>query len=172
MIPRNLGKREAKFPTLRGRANYPRLSAWVTQPREIETAAEGLASSLRAFTASSARTGVVVLLSDGLDPEIPLALRGLGGRGHEVLFLQILSQPEMDPELEGDLRLIDVESNRTTEITANSYALKEYRRRLAEHNKAIADSILRIGGRYALVQSDVTVEKVLQSVWKREGWVR
>ena len=172
VIPRNLGKREAKFPTLRGRASFPRLSSWVTQPREIESATEGLAASIRAFTASSARTGVVILFSDGLDSEISMALRGLGGRGHEVLFMQILSQPEIDPELEGDLRLIDVESNRTTEITANSYALKEYRRRLAEHNKAIAESILRIGGRYALVQPDASIEKTLQSIWKREGWVR
>ena len=172
VMPRILGKREPNIATLRGRASYPRLVAWASQPRDVEQARDSLSVSLRSFAATSSRAGVVLLLSDGLDPEIGGAIRILGGRGHEVLFLQILSDVERDPDLEGDLRLLDAESGKPIEITANSYALKEYRRRLQEHNQSIVNSIRRVGGRHALVQPDQPLEQVLQSVLKRDGWIK
>jgi uncharacterized protein (DUF58 family) len=172
VVPRILGKREPNQATLRGRASYPRLVGWATQFRDTELAKDGLATSLRAFVGTSARAGIALLLSDGLDPEIGNAIRMLGGRGHEVLFLQILSDVEIDPELEGDLRLIDSESGRVTEITANSYALKEYRRRLDEHNQSIVEVVRRVGGRHALVRPDQPLDSILQNVLKREAWVK
>ncbi len=172
VVPRILGRKEANPITMRGRANYPRVVAWVTQSRDLESSSVGLTASLRAFAAQSARAGVVLIVSDGLDPDIASALRILGGRGHEVLFLQILSDVEIDPDIEGDLRLLDAETGRATEVTANSYVLKEYRRRLQEHNQSIVDVVRRIGGRYALVRPDQAIDEVLQHVLKREGWVK
>jgi uncharacterized protein (DUF58 family) len=172
VIPRILGKREPNQATLRGRASYPRLVGWATQPRDIELARDGLAASIRAFASSSSRAGVVLLLSDGLDPEMSMAIRILGGRGHEVLFLQILSDVEIDPDMEGDLRLLDAESGLPTEITANSFVLKEYRRRLEAHSQSIVEAIRRVGGRHAIVRPDQHFDMVLQNVLKREGWVK
>jgi uncharacterized protein (DUF58 family) len=172
VVPRVLGKREPNLSTLRGRANYPKLADWATRPRDLELPGSGLSASLRAFAAVSARAGIVLLLSDGLDPDVSMAIRVLGGRGHEVFFLQILSDIEIDPDLEGDLRLLDSESGRPVEITANSFALKEYRRRLQEHNQSIVEAIRRVGGRHALIRPDQPMERVLQDVLKREGWVR
>ncbi|MDR3690812.1 MAG: DUF58 domain-containing protein [Fimbriimonas sp.] len=172
VVPRLVGRREPNQQTLRGRANYPRLVGWVTQTRDMESAKDGLSASLRAFAASSVRLGLVVVISDGMDPDLPMALRILAGRGHEVLFLQVLSDIELDPELEGDLRLVDSETGGAVEITANSFALKEYRRRLHEHNRAISDALLRIGGRYALVQPQQPLDHVLKNVLKKECWVR
>jgi uncharacterized protein (DUF58 family) len=184
VYPKLLGRKEMPIGALRGRSSYPRIASWAhavarTESPEIPlptsngkaSKAMGLATSLRTFINSSARPGLCVLLSDGLDPEAPAALRTLGGRGHEVLFLQILSDIELDPDLEGDLRLLDSESGSPVEITANSYALKEYRRRLEAHNQAIKDAVLRIGGRLAIVRPDQKLEDVLKNTLKREGWV-
>jgi len=172
VVPRILGKREPNHSTLRGRASYPRLVGWATQPRDLEMAKDGLSTSIRSFAGSSTRAGIALLISDGLDPDISSAIRILGGRGHEVLFLQVLSDVEIDPDLEGDLRLLDSESGRPIEITANSFALKEYRRRLQDHNQSIVESIRRVGGRHAIVNPSQTLEDVLQNVFRREGWVR
>ena len=172
VIPRTLGIREQTQATLRGRSSYPRLVGWANQVRDLEAAKEPLSSALRQFAGASTRTGIVCLLTDGMDPELPTAIRVLGGRGHEVLVLQILSDIELDPELEGDLRLVDVESGSAREITANGMVLKEYRKRLTQHNHAISDALLRVGGRYALVNPKDPVEHVLQHIWKRQGWVR
>jgi uncharacterized protein (DUF58 family) len=183
VYPRQLGRREPPIAALRGRSAYPRLAAWASaaaEPREEgvanplsngKTKGAGLAGSLRAFVNSSARSGLAFVLSDGLDPEAAGAVRALGGRGHEVLFLQILSDVELDPDLEGDLRLLDSEAGQPVEITANSYALKEYRRRLEEHNRSLREAVLRVGGRHALVRPDQSLEEILKGVLKREGWV-
>lgn len=165
---RRLGVRERPPTVRRGRANYPRLA---NDLQEERTGAGELGAAIKVFGASSARAGLVIILSDGLDPEITNAIRLLGGRGHEVLFLQILSAVELDPDLEGDLRLLDAESGQAVEITANSFALKEYRRRLTEHNDALAEAVRRIGGRYVQVRSDTTTEAFLKGPARREGWV-
>jgi uncharacterized protein (DUF58 family) len=170
VVPRALGPREPGHRPLRGRAGYPTFARWADAQRSTERPPDSLAKALRAFTASSARTGIVLLVSDGLDPDVAAALRAVAARGHEVLFLQILSDMELDPDLEGDLRLIDAEGGAPVEITANSYALKEYRRRLEEHNAQIVDAVRRIGGRHALVRPDQPLDRLVKEVFRRDQW--
>lgn len=169
VLPRAVGPREAPTRPLRGRASYPRLAQWVED--HAAGARDGLAKSLRGFAATPGRAGVAILLSDGLDPEVQGGLNALAGRGHEVWFLQILSDVEIDPDLEGDLRLTDNEGGEAVEITANSYALKEYRRRLQEHNDMIAATVRRVGGRHALVRSGDGLDAIAKNVFRREGWL-
>lgn len=169
--PRALGPREPDVRPLRGRSGYPRLAQWSEAARPPERNRETLATSLRSFVNASTRTGVALLVSDGMDPEMPTLIRALGGRGHEVWFLQILSDVELDPDLEGDLRLLDAESGKPVEITANSYVLKEYRKRLQEHNSSIVEAIRRIGGRHALIRADRPLDGTIKEVFKREGWL-
>ena len=166
-----LGRREPPPAALRGRAAYGRLAAWLARDSN-EASPQGLAPALRAFAASRARTGVAIVLSDGLDPDAPAAFRALVGRGHEVWFVQVLSDLDLDPDLEGDLRLIDGEGGSPTEITANSSTLRAYRENLLRHNDALAQAALRGGGRYALVRAGTPLESVLRDILKREGWVR
>lgn len=175
---RLIGAKEPPFPVLRGRAAYPRLANWARARVPVEAGASGngqampgLASGLRQFVNSGVRTGVVVLISDGMDPEAPGLLRALGGRGHEILFLQVLSDLELDPDLEGDLRLVDAEGAGAVEVTANSYTMREYRRRLTEHNDALRDATLKAGGRHATVRTDESLEHVVKEVLRRGGWV-
>lgn len=169
--PLRLGRREAPLAALRGRAAYGRYSAWLARETSDE-APTGLAASLRTFAASRARVGVAVVLSDGLDPEVAGAIRALVGRGHEVWVVQILSDLELDPDLEGDLRLVDGEGGTPTEITANSGTLKAYRENLKKHNEALADAAKRGGGRYALYRTGSPLDGFIKDTLKREGWVR
>jgi len=171
VYPRALSARERPMPALRGRSSFHRLAMWTDQLRENSENPIGLSASLRQFAGASARAGLVVLISDGLDPDAGTAVRIVGGRGHEVLFLQILSREELDPDLEGDLRLIDGEGGTPAEITANSSVLNEYRQRLEAHNSEIRDAVLRVGGRYALIRPDEPFDYVLSHTFKRQRWV-
>lgn len=164
-----LGVREPPRPASRGRIGWTRLLRRLEDV--TESAAHRLAASILEFTASERKLGVVVVLSDGFDPAMPAAIRALGGRGHEVLFLQILADEDIEPQLEGDLRLLDSETGAPVEITANSMALREYGRRLGEHNAQLQAATLRVGGRYALVRSGTPLERLISDVWRREGWV-
>ncbi|HVT13990.1 MAG TPA: DUF58 domain-containing protein [Fimbriimonadaceae bacterium] len=166
---RLLGQRGLILPGLRGRSSFPRFTRWLEDAKPAGE--ESLAASLRAFAHASARVGLAVVVSDGLDPEAATAVRVLGGRGHEVFFIQVLSDIELDPDLEGDLRLLDSEGGRAVEITANSYALREYRANLQRHNDALREAVLRVGGRHAMVRADDPLEKTVKQVLRREGWV-
>ena len=168
VLPRPLGVRERPLPPLRGSTSLVRLAKWV---QGMEPKADrSLSVSLREFAGGSERQGLALVLSDGLDPAISGALRILGGRGHEIAFLHILSNEEIDPDIEGDLRLLDAESGKSIEITANSGALKAYKQKLQEHCDAIANETRRLGGRYLRVVSGWDVAEVL-GLLKREGWV-
>ena len=112
-----------------------------------------------------------MLVSDGLHPAITQSVRVLAGRGHEVWMIQVLSDTEIDPDLEGDLRLIDAENTQTAEVTINSFTLNDYRKNLRDHNQALSDEALRTGGKYSLVVAGTALDKVVRDVWKREGWV-
>lgn len=171
VTPVRLGRREPPPAVMRGRAAYGRYAVWLARPIDDDSPA-GLAASLRSFAASRARAGVAIVLSDGLDPEAPNALRALVGRGHEVWCVQVLSDLDLDPDLEGDLRLVDGEGGAPTEITANSGTLKAYRENLAHHNEALAEAAMRGGGRYALYRTGTALEAFVKDTLKREGWVR
>jgi uncharacterized protein (DUF58 family) len=167
VYPRDAGPRARSESAIRGRAGYSRVVRWCDPEREGPA---GLARGLKEFAASGGRAGLVAIVSDGLDPELPAAIRVLAGRGHEVLLLQVLSTVEIDPDLEGDLRLQDPEGGPPVDITANGAVIGEYKRRLAEHNSALADALRRGGGRYALVRTDQPLDDVLRNVLKRDGW--
>ena len=56
--------------------------------------------------------GVIVLLSDLLDPAADRVIRELAATGSELIVLHVLSPDELDPPLEGDLRLVDTRDRR------------------------------------------------------------
>ncbi len=155
---------------LRGRSSFARLARWSEGIAEPIAGQVSLSGAVRQFTQLNSRPGMVVLLSDALDPELPTQLRVLGGRGHEVNLIQILAPEELDPDLEGDLRLLDAESNAVVEITANSYALKAYRDNLAAHSAALEAACRRFGGRFVQVTTTQPVETVIRERLRREGW--
>ncbi len=128
--------------------------AWPAGCRRSAPRASTLAAALgRLATSGSSRPGLFVCLTDGLDPGAPEALRELAARGHELALVQVLSPIELDPDLEGDLRLLDAESGDAVEVTAHAQTLRQYKENLAAHCRLLEETTLRAGGRF--VQSVV-----------------
>jgi len=155
---------------LRGRSSFARLARWAEGIADPVAGPITLSASVRQFVQLNSRPGMVVLMSDALDPDLPTQLRVLGGRGHEVNLIQILAPEELDPDLEGDLRLLDAESNSVVEITANSYALKAYRDNLTAHNTELEIACRRFGGRFVQVTTSQPVDAMIRERLRREGW--
>jgi uncharacterized protein (DUF58 family) len=166
VYPVALTGRAAEIRALRGRGSYRRLLEWL---RALQPAGSELSDSLKRFAHASPRAGMVIIFSDGLDPDFPDALRTLAGRRHEVSILQILSEVDLEPDLEGDLRLIDVESESAIEITATSGVLLEYQKRLQSHCEAIESACKRLGAWYVRVQNNQPLENTLLKQLRHVG---
>lgn len=164
-----IGSRQQPSAGLRGRASYPRVAKWAVD--QEPTGINELAQELKAFASSGARPGLAILITDAMDANVVQGIRMLAGRGHEVCLLQVLSDIELNPDLEGDLRLLDVERESPVEITANSYTLNAYKQNLTAHNTKLSEECLRMGGRYTLVVTGTPLDQVVKDTLKREGWV-
>jgi uncharacterized protein (DUF58 family) len=158
VYPTALHHQPAETRPLRGRVAYTRLLEWL---RTRQPDGKHLAAAVQRFAHANLPSGLVLLLTDGLDEAFPDALRALGSRRHEVVLLHILSEVELDPDLEGDLKLIDAETGEAIEITATSGVLQEYQRRLKAHIEAIQTACRRIGGIYIQVRNDRAPQDVI-----------
>jgi len=90
---------------------------------------EGLADYAR----RAREPGLAVVISDLMDPDgFEAGVRALLERRFDVHIIHVLAPEEMDPELAGDLRLVDSESGETRELSVDGDALRAYRARLRQ----------------------------------------
>jgi uncharacterized protein (DUF58 family) len=130
-----------------------------------------LAGWLAAY-AQRARPGLCLLLSDFLDESRWQAgVTALGAAGLEVAALHVLSPDELDPSLSGDLRLTDVETGDAQEISVDESLLAAYQRRLQEWTAEVAAGCRRSGGRWLLVDSSQSPERIALHELRKAGWL-
>ena len=80
----------------------------------------------------------MILISDLLDPAADRVIRELASTRSELIVLHVLSPEELDPPLEGDLRLVDAETGESIDVTADLATIDAYRDRLAAWKEAFA----------------------------------
>src|SRR5439155_14823913 len=124
------------LPAVRGRRSLWRLMDFL---QKIEPAGPSdLRQSLRNFSLKCSGKGIVVLLSDFMDKGgYEEALRYLVARQRDIYVIEILSQEEIDPEVVGDLKLVDVEDNDVAEITVSSVLMQRYAENLAAYRAGL-----------------------------------
>ena len=87
-----------------------------------------LHSSVRSFVHQKHRRGLVVLLSDFYAPEgYEEALNLLRYHRYEPFVLQLTDEREMDPDVMGDLVIVDCETGQQREITITPRLLAKYK---------------------------------------------
>ncbi len=126
-----------------------------------------LVASARHAAAQLSGRGVVVLLSDLLDPAADRVIRELAATGSELVILHVLSPDELDPALEGDLRLVDAETGETVDVTADLGTLDAYRTRLAAWKAGFADLAARRRASYVDLSSDTNLAELMFAELRR-----
>lgn len=129
-------------------------------PTDLVTAARHAAAQLHG-------RGVVILLSDLLDPAADRIIRELAATGSELIVLHILSPDELDPALEGDLRLVDVETGEGIDVTVDLATLDAYRERLANWKAGFADLAARRRASYVDLSSDANLATLMFNELRR-----
>lgn len=87
--------------------------------------------ALRDFSSQTRNPGIVIVIADLLgEDNIETGLDALRRRAHDVVVIQLLSEQEIDPPLDGVLTLIDVETNDALKVTIDPPLRDLYRKRL------------------------------------------
>ncbi len=77
-----------------------------------------LAEGVKSFCLRNSGKGIVVLISDLMDKAgYESALRYLASRQMDVYVIHVLSPEEFEPDVQGDLRLVDCEDGDVAEVT-------------------------------------------------------
>ena len=91
----------------------------------------GLDDGLSNYAKRARESGLVVVVSDLLDPAgYERGIRALLERRFDVHVVHLLDPEEMNPSLGGDMRLIDSETGELRDLTVDGEALRAYRSQL------------------------------------------
>lgn len=162
-----LGGRASRRQTpLRGSGRVFRLLSNLSAIQPAPGATDLVAAARHAAAQLHGR-GVIVLLSDLLDPSADRVIRELAATRSELIVLHILSPEELDPMLEGDLRLVDAESGEGVDVTADLPTIDAYRARLAEWKQSFADLAARRRASYVDLASDTPLNDLIFAELRR-----
>ncbi len=158
-----VGRRRA---ALRGSGRVFRLLADLSAIEPADGRTDLLAAARHAAAQLHGR-GVVVLLSDLLDPDADRVIRELAATGSELIVLHVLSPDELDPVLEGDLRLVDTETDERVDITADLGTIDAYKSRLAAWKAGLAETATKRRASYVDLASDVNLADLMFAELRR-----
>ena len=162
-----LGGRVARRRTsLRGSGRVFRLLAELSAIAPADGPTDLVAAARNAAAQLTGR-GVVVLLSDLLDPAADRVIRELASTRSELIVLHVLSPQELDPPLEGDLRLVDAETGEGVDVTADLATIDAYRERLTAWKEAFATLAAKRQATYVDLSTDVPLNELIFAELRR-----
>ena len=158
-------------PILRGRRSLWRMLDYLEglQPGEPGSLAEGVKS----FCLRNTGKGIVVLITDLMDKDgYQGALRYLLAQNLDIYVIHVLSAEEIEPDLQGDLDLVDCEDGDRAEITVSAPLLSRYQRTLTTFIESAREFCTRRGITYLLAKNQLPVEQLIQGYLRQRGLVR
>ncbi len=158
-------------PVLRGRRSVWRMVDYVSgiQPGETTSLADGV----RNFCLRNSGRGIVVLITDLMDKSgYESALRYLVAQRQDVYVVHVLSQEELDPEVQGDLQLVDCEDQDVAEITVSAPLLARYKMTLNSFVAGAQDFCAKRGINYLLANNQTPVKDLIANYLRCRGLVR
>ncbi len=162
-----------QFPglALRGRHNLPRLLEYLDNVEANQNAS--LEQSIKDFCLRNTGKGILVLITDLMDKNgYESALRLLVAQQMDVFVIHLLSPEEMDPDVTGDLRLVDCEDADVAEVTISRPLLERYRRTLASFIQQAREFCTRRGMVYVATTTENPVEDLVSNYLRQRGLVR
>ena len=158
-------------PVLRGRQSVWRMVSYLEGLEAGEPTS--LADGVKNFCIRNSGKGIIVLISDLMDKQgYQQALRYLIAQQMDVYVIQVLSAEEIDPDVKGDLRLIDCEDDDVAEITASAPLIKRYKETLAAFVEQAREYCNRRGMNYLLANNKMPVEQLVSGYLRTRGLVR
>ena len=149
------GETTSPGPWYRGGQSMPVIEQRLT---DITTAGQaGLAAAVRRAIGEGPR-GPVVLVSDLLDEGWPAVIESLGLGRADTCLIHVLGRDELEPPLDGDLRLADAESAAEVEVAISPQTLAEYDTAVGQWLGEVESACASRGIIYLRIVDDESVE--------------
>jgi len=162
---------DAGLRGIRGRSQMYRVVDYLEHLEP--TGRSDLTVAAREFAIRHAGKGVVVVISDFLDKHgYQDALRYLLARNLDIFVIQVLSQQEVEPDLVGDLRLIDAEDDEAAEITISAPLLKRYKDNLNTFVGGLKEWCMQRGITYIFTTNVHPFDKLILNYLRQRGLVK
>lgn len=130
-------------------------------------------SALRAFAMRTRNPGLVVLISDLLGVrEIQDGIEALRHGGHDVVVIQLLAESEIDPPLDGAMRMVDAETGDELEVTVDEELRRLYQHRLGRHLQEVESFCRQRGVEYLRASTAVAFEDVVLKYLRQGAHLR
>lgn len=158
-------------PVLRGRTNLWRMLDYLEklEPGTNVT----LNDSIKSFCMRNTGKGILVLITDLMDKSgYESALKYLVSQNLDIYLIHVLSQEEIDPDITGDLRLVDCEDADFAEISVSQRLLDRYRQTLARYIQDAKDFCGRRGISYMMTSTERPVDRLVSRYLRQRGLVR
>lgn len=154
----------------RGRGRALEMFDWL---RGLEPGGETeLAQAVDNLLRTRPAPGVVFVISDLLSEDWQEAVSRLATGKGDVCVLQVFSREEVQPSLQGDLRLVDSETGAEREITMGRRAMREYEQARDEFLGSVRAACNRYGFSWLFATTDQSLDDVLLRSLRRLGVVR
>lgn len=161
----------AGLPPIKARHHMARLLVFL---RELPCAGvTRLGPALREFVTRTRSPGLVILISDLLGAEaVQEGIEALCYGGHDVVVIQLLAESEIDPPLDGALRMVDVETGDELEVTVDRELRRLYQQRLQRELQEVERLCRRRGVEYLRVSTAVGFEDVVLKYLRQGAHLR
>lgn len=158
-------------PALKGKSAFPRLLAFL---EKLRPGGKMPLSALGVAAAGFRSGGLDIFLSDFLDADAGAraALQAAARRGTELYAVQILSPEELNPPLDGAVRIDGLEDGETLDLHGGRELGDAYRRTLDEYCQDVADQCRECGAGYWCLSSGENLQAAVLLSLRRAGLVR
>ncbi len=132
-----------------------------------------LNTSLARFAMRTQRAGLVIIISDFLsDNGYEEGVKRLRYGKHDVILVQTLAPQELKPDLLGDVRLVDMETDAGIDISANRAVLNAYNKRLNAFLSDVQTFSRKHGCSHVLANTSTDFEDLVLKQFRALGLAR
>jgi uncharacterized protein (DUF58 family) len=159
------------LPARRGKSQAPQAFDFLESIRP--GGQTGLQSALRRFFGLPRTRGLVVVISDFLDPDgIEPGFAVLRRFRHEVAVVHVISAEEREPLLPEEVVLLDAEDGTASELHATPRLLTAYRQAFQRHEREVQGYCGKYGWAYVQGRTEVPFEDFILKLLRESRLLR
>ena len=164
-------KLDGRLPPSRGKAQIFKIFDFL---RNLEAGEHtSLEDAFQTFVTQNKRRGMAVVLSDFYDPRgFEEGLNKLRYYKFEPIVIHIYDERELNPTVQGELQLVDVETGDQREITLTPDVVKEYRQAFQEFSQELEDYCTKKQVLYFRVPIQESFDDLVLRVFRAGGFVK